>query len=179
MAKPRVDDPLTANQLRALLDYDPATGIFTWRRRDQIGHHARTWNTRYAGTVAGTPTRLGYIQIMANGWLYVAHRLAYLWMVGEWPEDEVDHRDGDGMNNRWNNLRPATRSQGLMNTRKRSDNTSGHKGVWFDKRRKRWVAEVQINGKKHIYGNFASLEDAVAARDHGARRLHGKFARTA
>jgi hypothetical protein len=177
MVKPRLDDPLTADQLRAVLDYDPASGVFTWRRRDQLGHYARSWNTRYAGTVAGTPQH-GYVQIMVNGWLYLAHRLAFLWMTGSWPQFEGDHKDGNPTNNRWSNLRDATRNQGVMNTRKRSDNTSGYKGVWFEKRRSHWVAEIEANGTKHYIGAFPTAEIAKAARDKAARRLHGAFARS-
>ena len=91
MAKIRLNDPLTADQLRTLLNYDPATGVFTWRRQNQLGHYARSWNTRYAGTVAGT-SQHGYVQIMVNGWLYLAHRLAFLWMTGNWPALEADHK---------------------------------------------------------------------------------------
>jgi hypothetical protein len=178
MVKARLDDPLTADQLRSLLNYDPKTGVFTWRRREQQGHYARTWNTRYAGTIAGTPTvPRGYLQIMVNGRLYLAHRLAYLWMHGVWPVDEVDHRDTDPANNRWSNLRAATSSQGKMNTRIRSDNTTGHKGVWFEKRRNHWIAEIHADGKKRQIGSYSTIEEARAAREAAARQLHGRFAR--
>jgi len=176
MAKTRLDDPLTADQLRTLLDYNHETGVFRWRRRDQLGHYARTWNTRYAGTVAGT-SQHGYIQIMINGTLYLGHRLAFLWVTGNWPEFEGDHIDGDPANNRWDNLRDATRSQGLMNTRRRSDNTTGYKGVWLDKRRDQWVANIEANGKKHHLGYFPTPEAAKLARDAAADLLHGEFAR--
>jgi hypothetical protein len=177
MAKPRLDDPLTADQLRTLLHYDAKTGAFTWRKREQLGHYARTWNTRYAGKVAGTPTvPRGYIQIMVNGWLYLAHRLAFLWMTGAWPAFEIDHHDGNPTNNRWNNLRPATSSQNKMNGVRRSDNTSGYRGVRLDKRRNHWVAEILAGGAKHYLGSFPTAEAAATAYAEAAARLHGKFA---
>ena len=99
-------------------------------------------------------------------------------MTGNWPVFEGDHKDSNPSNNRWDNLRDATRSQGMMNTRKRRDNTSGHKGAWFDKRRGLWVAEIMINYRKHHLGYFDTSEEAKAARDAAARRLHGEFHRT-
>ena len=178
MAKPRLDDPLTADQLRQLLTYDPQSGNFRWRWREPHDQYGKTWNTRYAGQVAGTPTiPKGYVQILLNGYLYLGHRLAYLWMKGEWPPFEIDHRDHNPANNAWKNLRRATSSQQRMNALKRSDNTSGVTGVWYDRRRTKWIAEVIADGKKHHIGQFATLLEAKAARDEAAKRLHGEFAR--
>jgi hypothetical protein len=179
MVAPRLDDPLTADQLRALLDYDPKLGSFFWRAREPLRQYDRTWNTRYAGMAAGTPTvPSGYVQILINKRLYLGHRLAYLWMVGEWPEDEVDHIDRDPSNNRWANLRPATSSQGKMNRGMHSNNVSGFKGVHFEKRRSHWIATIYAQGKRHQLGSFPTADLAKAARDEAARRLHGAFART-
>jgi hypothetical protein len=177
MAKARLDDPLTADQLRALLDYDAATGVFTWRRREPLRQYDKTWNTRYAGKPAGTPTvPKGYIQIMADGRLHLAHRLAFLWMTGAWPAFEIDHHDGNRTNNRWSNLRLATSSQNKMNGVRRSDNSSGYRGVRFDKRRNHWIAEIMANGMTFYLGSFQTVEDAAAAYAEAAGRLHGKFA---
>lgn len=179
MAKPRLDDPLTADQLRSLMDYDPETGRFTWRPREVRSQYDKTWNTRYAGMVAGTLTvPKCYVQIMVLGRLYLAQRLAFLWMTGEWPDPEPDHQDTNPWNNAWANLRQATRSQQLGNTNIRVDNTSGYKGVWFEKRRKHWVAEILKDGKKHHLGSFPTAESAHAAYTEAAKRLHGAFART-
>jgi len=180
MVKARLDDPLTAAQLRSLLDYDPETGIFTWRPRRVLTQYDKTWNARYAGTKAGTPTvPKGYTQIMVNGRLYLAQRLAFLWMTGEWPKsEEIDHFNEDRADNRFSNLREATSSQNKWNTGNRADNSSGSKGVAFDKRRGTWYARIEVNGTKTWLGSFATIEDAKAARDAAARRLHGEFHRT-
>ena len=178
MVAPRLNDPLTADQLRTLLDYSPELGVFVWRKREPLRMYDRTWNTRYAGKIAGTPTvPKGYIQIMVNGELYLGHRLAYLWMTGKWPEFEIDHHDCNPANNKWDNLRAATSSQGKMNTRLRSDNVSGYKGVRFEKRRNHWIAIIHVNGVRQLLGSFPTAEAAKAARDEAARKLHGAFAR--
>lgn len=177
MAKPRLDDQLTADQLRALLDYSPELGMFFWRRREPLRQYDKTWNTRYAGSPAGTPTvPKGYIQILVNRRLYLAHRLAFLWMTDKWPQHEIDHRDGDRANNRWKNLRIATSSQNSMNSVRRSDNTSGYRGVVFDRRRNHWVAEILADGSRHYLGSFPTAEAAAAAYAEAAVRIHGKFA---
>jgi hypothetical protein len=176
MVKTRIDDPLTADQLRALLDYDPETGIFRWRPRTNC---RREWNTRYAGTIAGTQTKhLGYIQIAVYGRLYLAQRLAWLWMTGSWStSEEIDHWDTNTSNNRWGNLREATSSQNKMNRPNRSDNTSGYKGVWWEKRRSKWVADIMVDSKRRHLGYFPTAEAAHAAYCEAAARLHKEFAR--
>lgn len=174
MVKPRVDDPLTADQLRAALDYDPQAGLFTWRYRPNA---RREWNTRNAGRVAGSVTNRGYIQIAVNGWLYHAHRLAWLWMTGAWPPFEIDHIDNDPGNTRWRNLRAATSSQNKMNMRVRCDNNSGLKGVHWNTRRAAWSAEIWVSGRKSNLGLFPTQQLAHAAYCEAATRLHGAFAR--
>jgi hypothetical protein len=119
----------------------------------------------------------GYVQIMVDGRKYLAHRLAWLWMTGVWPDGEVDHWDTNGANNAWANLRAATRPQQLMNASKRSDNTSGYKGVSFDPRRGTWYARVESNGRKQWIGSFPTPEAAKLARDAAADLFHGDFAR--
>lgn len=175
MAKPRLNDSLTADQLRRRLNYDPATGIFTWRHRDDVLPRV---NTRLAGKAAGCPDgQYGYISIRVMDRLYQAHRLAWLYMTGEWPSHLVDHRDMDPANNRWSNLRAATKSENMMNQRAPRHNTSGFKGVTWNAKEKRWQAQIQLDGKNHYLGSFLTPEEAKVARDAGAIRLHGEFAR--
>ena len=166
MAKPYLRD-LTAKQLRAVVDYNPDTGVFVWR------HHRTNWED----LTAGCERDLGYIVIRINYRLYRAHRLAWLYVHGRWPRGEIDHINGDPSDNRIANLRLATIGQQRANSRIRSDNTSGAKGVWWEKRRGRWVAEIMHEGRKHHVGSYDNFEDAVAARTEAANRLHGKFAR--
>lgn len=161
---------LTAAQLRELLHYDPSTGIFTWR--------VAPANNTPAGSVAGADCD-GYRLIRVAGGRYRAHRLAWLYMTGEWPSCQVDHRDTDRSNNRWGNLRLATTSQNKANMGKRADNTSGFKGVRWYPPTKRWVAAIGFQGTRKTIGYFATPEAAHAAYCAEASRLFGEFARFA
>lgn len=89
----------------------------------------------------------------------------------------VDHRDSNGLNNQRSNLRSATASQNLANSRIRRDNTSGYKGVYLNKRVQRWVAQITVNGKTRGLGYFATAEEAAARYDIAAIEAWGEFAR--
>jgi len=166
MSKP---SDLTAERLRELFNYDPETGVF--RRRV-------TCSNRRAGEVAGSFSH-GYLRIGIDGRDYLAHRLAWLHVHGVWPAGEVDHRNQTRDDNRIDNLREATHAQNGWNAGKRSHNASGFKGVSFDKRDRRWVAEIRHHGKRECLGYFDTPEEAHAAYVEAAHRLHGEFARAA
>ena len=110
LAHSRKGEPVTAEYLRETLDYDPETGHLTWRSDRKFAK---------AGDIAGgiktRSHRLSYVVIYLNGKNHYAHRLAFLWMTGEWP-NEVDHLDGDGTNNAWSNLSNGTHSDNMRNT---------------------------------------------------------------
>ena len=146
----------TAEYLRSVLDYDPATGIFTWK--------VRTSTSVKVGDVAGCPNGDGYLQIGLQNRLYQAHRLAWLYVYGEWPKDQLDHTNRIRTDNRISNLREVTNKQNGQNASKRRDNTSGHPGVCWHKRDSKWRATIKHNQKKIHLGYFENLEDAVAAR---------------
>jgi len=175
MAKPRLDDPLTLDQLRSLLDYDPAVGVFIWRDRPDIRPSA---NSGRRGTVAGTTRLNGYIGICINGRHRFAHRLAWFYVHGRWPEAEIDHINEIPSDNRIANLREATHPQNGTRSKARKDNTtSGVLGV-YPAGSSRWQAQVQHLGVVHYLGTFATIKEAKAARDAAALRLHGEFARS-
>lgn len=165
---------MNAEYLRAILDYDPETGQFRWKQRFDVGN---AWNARMAGKVAGWVHGDGYVGIGINGAIYQAHRLAWLWMTGKWPDDQVDHRDGNRSNNRFYNLRPATQAENCRNTRRPRNNTSGYKGVCFIKRTQRWRAQIRINRKRIYLGEFDAPEIAYQVYSRAACELHGDFAR--
>lgn len=162
-------------RLKELLTYYPDAGVFVWS-------HAKVGKGRgriEPGTIAGSlnPYR-GYIYLKIDQRMYSAHRLAYFYVNGAWPADEIDHINGDKTDNRINNLRPATRSQNGMNTRAKSRNTSGIKGVDWNKKQQRWRARIRtLKGRKDL-GGFLTKEEAAAAYARAAHELHGEFAKT-
>ena len=163
-----------------LLRYDPETGKLFWRARAlsmfSLERAGRTWNTCYAGKEAFiTDDTQGYKVGSIFGRLYKAHRVIWAMQTGEWPESHIDHRDLDPANNRWHNLREATRSQNLCNTNKRSNNTSGYKGVSWSKRSRKWKATITHQNKQHRLGYFSTPEEAHAAYRAAAEKHHGEF----
>lgn len=153
---------LTAERLRELLHYDPLTGVFTWLKRR--GFKA------VVGSVAGTEER-GYIRIYLNGRNYRAHRLAVLYMTGEWPSHQVDHKYGIRHDNRWDELRRATNAENGQNQRRaRSDNKCCLLGVYA--RGDKWRAQIRLGGKKRYLGLYKTPEQAHAAYLEAKARLH-------
>jgi HNH endonuclease len=159
---------ITQEELKKVLHYNPKTGVFIWRAKrsrsvsigDQAGHFRRG---------------KGHVNIVINRRSYKAHRLAHLYMTGEWPE-ELDHIDGDPHNNRWENLRLCTRSQNSMNRRLGPTNTSGIKGVGWCPRAECWIAKVVINGRPK-QSSHSTKEEAAAAVQELRTKLHGAFSR--
>lgn len=163
--------------IRSLLDYDPATGLFRWRERPGPA-------ARFSGKVAGSRAIRGdreYVEIRLppHRKLYLAHRLAWVYMTGGWPSHHVDHIDMVGTNNAWRNLRAATNSQNLFNRGKTRRNTSGYKGVWFHRKLGKWCAELKASGRRYRLGTFETPELAAEAYAKAASRIHGEFARAA
>jgi hypothetical protein len=170
----RLDDPLTADELRNLLDYIPSTGGFWWKERP--GN--TWWNATHAGKPAGSVSGTGYIYIDVHRLSYRAHRLAWLWMTGEWPPVEIDHIDCDPANNTWRNLRPASRSEGSQNRRVGRNSTTGIRGISYNSRRKQWIVRIMVDKQSHFGGWFRDLQEAQMVRNALVHRLHGAFART-
>ena len=98
-------------------------------------------------------------------------------LLAGFPPFDIDHKNGDGLDNQRRNLRPATRSQNQANCGPRQHNTSGYKGVCWDNRQKKWLARVQFCGKERYLGRFANLKNAAAAYKKATTQLNGEFAR--
>lgn len=151
---------LTQEYLKSILDYNPATGIFTWKYRE--GGY-KGWNTRFAGTIAGSENKNKYVHIGVNGVSCLAHRLAYLYMTGKLPS-EVDHKNHIRNDNRWCNLRASNGYINSRNQKLRNTNTSGHNGVYWCKTKEKWYVRIGLNGKNLHGGYFEVKEDAIKAR---------------
>ena len=159
------DAQLDCAMLRQFLSYCPDTGVFTWLQR--------TAQQTRVGDVAGSRHHSGYTTISIARGRYAAHRLAWLYMTGDWPTGEIDHIDGDRTNTRWTNLRDVPKSLNQQNQRKpREDNKAGLLGVYWRKREQRWSAEISVNGKGKYLGVFASKEAAHEAYLSAKRQLH-------
>lgn len=159
------------DELRALLDYDPSTGLFYWKV-------SRTGRGGGIGSVAGALDRKGHRDITIKGQRYKAHRLAWFWVHGEWPSDQIDHKDNCPDHNWIDNLRVATDSQNRMNARRPRHNTSGFKGVSWQKGRQKWQAKLQKDGRTIFIGRFGTAEEAQTAYQQAAALHFGAFART-
>jgi hypothetical protein len=158
----------TAERVRELLNYDQETGVFTWLAGANLGKgHGR----RKPGAEAGCKG-LRYMTLCIDGKHVYAHRVAWLYMTGEWPAFTVDHRSRDGFDNRWANLRQATIAQQRQNSSLSRRNTSGHKGVSWDRAKGKWQAGIGVNGRRLALGRFDDVEQAAAAYVEAKARLH-------
>jgi hypothetical protein len=162
---------LTQTCLRELLDYDPITGVFRYRKSSRRG-----WSGKVAGSIK-PGTSGGYRLIVVDGERFRASRLAWLYMTGTWPDEDVDHIDRNRSNDVWSNLRLATRSQNMANGHIRSTNTSGYRGVTWDERTGKWRAQVVHNYRNFYCGLHDTPEQAAQARDAKAVKLHGEYTR--
>jgi hypothetical protein len=161
---------LTAERVREVLNYDPETGIFTWRKK--TGRKAKI------GKAAGVIHSSGRVFMSVDGHKSFGHRIAWLHVTGEWPAEgmTIDHINGDPSDNRWCNLRLATRSQNQANRRPNCNSSSGVKGVEWHPQSGKWRAKIGINRKAHHIGLFTSKEEAGRAYLAEAQKHFGEFA---
>lgn len=166
-------------KLRGVLKYMPRKGVFIW-----LVHRQSYGGKVKPGAVAGTYSEdskgAKRVNIKVDGKYYKAHRLAFLFMTGKWPPRklDVDHADGDGFNNKWTNLRPATRGQNNHNNHRiRSDNKSGKAGVSWSIIGNGWTARVTVDKRILHLGYFKNdLAAAIKARRAGELKYFGKYA---
>lgn len=158
---------LTYARLKEVLSYDPVTGDFMWL----VDKPSRI----KAGDLAGT-VRNGYRSIKIDQKMYLSHRLAWLYMTAAWPDQWIDHRDRDKLNNCFSNLRECTPSQNGANSRAKK---AAFKGVFWHKLQRRWQASIKVNQKIYFLGWFDDPVAASAAYAEAAKHHFGEFARTA
>lgn len=156
---------LTQKRLKEILHYEPETGVFS-------RVNSKRKKTGYVMTK-------GYIQISVNGRGMLAHRLAWLYMTGEWPEDQIDHINHVRDDNRWINIRSIQGKQNQKNMKKAKNNRSGITGVFWNNDKGKWTAKIESNKKKINLGNHLSIFDAACARKsaelkYGFHENHGR-----
>lgn len=151
-------------RLREVLAYDPVSGVFTWRKRISIRIHG-------VGAVAGNIGSDGYLRLGVDGKRFKAHRIAYLMGTGvEW-HDDLDHINGNRLDNSIENLRPANRKINGQNHRKADvDSKTGVLGV--TERDRKFVAQIGAGGRNHYLGRFKTKQAAHAAYVKAKRKLH-------
>ena len=155
---------ITQEQLKELLHYNPNTGIFVWI------------NGRTNGKVAGYINLTRYIDIRIDGKAYKAHRLAWLYVHGKFPDNLIDHINGVKDDNRIINLRPATHAQNLHNQKINIKNTSGLKGVYWHNINNKWIAKITVDGVSKYLGSFMDKHEAHKCYCAAADKYHGEFA---
>jgi hypothetical protein len=149
---------ITQEKLISLLDYNPDTGEFKWKV------HLKQSN-KYEGDIAGTSHGGGYWAIQIEGRRYYAHRLAWLYMYGKFPELELDHINRDKADNRILNLREVSRSENMNNVGLRVNNSSGFSNISYRKDRNKFRVYITKDGKYKALGHFSTIEDAKIALD--------------
>ena len=160
--------------LKQLVHYCKETGSMTWKRRDvsffKSQRSCDSWNTKYAGKEIITVDGKGYLCGMFFEKRYLLHRMAWLYEYGVFPKI-IDHIDGNRKNNALHNLREVTSQQNHMNQRRSSKNTSGVTGVYFNKRKNIWCAQMKFNGKTYHLGSSKFFDEAVKMRKNEEWRL--------
>lgn len=158
--------PLTAERPRKIYDYDPDTGAFVRR-----GASGTQGNWKAGSAVNGAVNPAGYIRIIVGRRLYLAHRLAFLYMTGEWPTQVIDHMNGNPADNRFCNLRDVDAQSNSHNQRMTKGNKSGFLGVSL-KGPGKFTAQIKADGKFIHLGTFDDPQVAHLAYLDAKRKLH-------
>lgn len=162
-----IRNDIDVGKLKEMFSYDRATGVISWKIA-RLGRHP--------GVRAGTLMTNGYIYIKIKGAYYLAHRIAWAITHGAWPSTQIDHKDGNKINNRLDNLRPATTAQNTRNRTVQTNNRTGLKGV-SKHRAGGYFARITRDGCVHYLGYFKTAKEAKAAYDLAVGEHHGEFAR--
>ena len=159
---------ITQDELKSQLDYDKETGVFTWKVRNS--------NRVKIGQVAGNAHNCGYIELQVLGEKHLAHRLAWLYVHGEYPKI-IDHINGNRSDNRICNLRNVGYKENTYNSKLRKDNKSGVKCVSFNIKLKKYEVRIFHDGKLQNYGYYENLEDAKKVADEKRKEIYGVYFR--
>jgi L-rhamnose mutarotase len=145
---------VTQKRLKEVLEYSPESGLFTW---------IKPYNSRFMGKVAGH-TQSGYVYISVDNLTYLASRLAYLYMLGYFPENDIDHKNRIRNDNRWENLREVTKTCNNRNMGMFLNNKSGIKGVFWRENISKWIAHIKVKSKGIQIGTSPCIIEAACLR---------------
>lgn len=152
--------------IRDLLDYDPISGVLTWKKRDRAlfssDNACNAWNARFANQTAGSIKQDGYLHVRIFGKSCLGHRLIWAWTTGRWPQECIDHINHDRVDNRWENLRSVAVWENSRNMSISKLNKSGVNGVTW--KGNKWRAQIRADGRVIYLGSFDEKDEAAAAR---------------
>lgn len=163
-----VSSGLSQEYLRDVLHYDRETGTFTWKKN--------TGKKRLVGKVAGSKSE-DYWEIGLLGRRYKAHRLAWFYVHGVWPQSDIDHINLDKLDNRFDNFREATRAQNNINTHPVTKSSSVRRGVCWHSQASKWRAYITVRSRQISLGLFDDVTEAVATRVAAESKYYGEYAR--
>lgn len=163
---PKIKPLPPLDYIKEILDYNPKTGNLTWKVKA---------SQKKQGDVAGYISKEGYVQIGICSKIYLAHRIAWKIYYSEEPPQFIDHIDGNKSNNIISNLRLASNAENMQNGKIRANNTTGYKGVCFNKKLKKYQANICKDRKQTHLGLFETAEEAHAAYCEAAKKLHGLY----
>ena len=158
---------ITQEELKELIDYNSETGVFTWK--------VSPARQVFSGDIAGTKRKDGYIQIKVKNELILSHRLVWIYMYGYLPK-YIDHINGQRDDNRIINIREVSNQQNSLNSKISKNNTSGIKGVYWDKSRNKWTVRLSIDGKCKFFKRFDDIDLAKLVIEEVRNKYHGKYA---
>ena len=167
MSRSKNKDKISMEEFRKYVSYDPETGKFT---RIRI-YNDDPRRFQEIGNITGNPTSRGYLEISVGYTKFSAHKLAWYFVYGEEPSENIDHVDGDKQNNKIDNLRLHTPLENMRNRGVNKNNTTGYNGVYLTSSGKH-RARIKVNGKLIGLGTFVNFEDAVTARKE-ANKVYG------
>jgi hypothetical protein len=157
---------LNQELLKELVNYDPNTGVFAWKKiRPGVSSSKKF----------GSLKPSGYIVVLINKKLYRLHRLAWLYMTGEWPENEIDHINGNKADNRFCNIRKATKAENNWNKKVRKDSTTGVKNVLYYPKYQSYYVRITANKIAHSFGPFKTKDQAALVAKEKRAEIHKNF----
>lgn len=172
MIKSKTSDHITQDEIKKLVSYE--NGVLYWLPRG-----INKFDNRYAGKEAACKSHnKGYSIIRINYRLILTHRAIWIYHNGQIPTNmEIDHINGNRLDNRIENLRLATIRENSLNQKLKTNNTSGHKNITWDKSRNKWQVQMGVEGNRNkVLGRYADLQDAVKAAEYFREKFHGSFA---
>jgi len=164
--------------LRARLRYDAGAGKLYFLPIPATTWQQRGWNKRFAGREAGTISQ-GYRNIVLEKQRFLAHHIVWFFEHGEFPDGDLDHRNGVRSDNRFGNLRKATKTENAQNRKVMKDTQSGIKGAWFHKGNQKWESTICVHKRRIFLGNFPTAQAAGEAYAAAEKTYFGEFARAA